>query len=268
MAYTLDDLLSIMQKLRDPDFGCPWDLEQDFKSIAAYTIEEAYEVADAIQRGSLEDLQDELGDLLLQVVFHSQMASELTELEGRFDINSVISCICEKMIRRHPHVFSDAVIADAQTQTESWETIKAAERSAKQSNGSPESILETIPPNLPSLVRAKKLTKKAATVGFDWPDINSVLEKVDEELAELREAIASGNLEHTAEELGDLLFVITNVARKLKIDPDTSLRSANQKFIQRFHFIEKALLEQSKTLETASLDEMDALWDLAKLDSF
>lgn len=255
-----------MRQLRDPETGCPWDIKQDFKSIAPYTIEEAYEVADAIERNNLEDLKDELGDLLLQVVFHAQMASESKE----FGFDDVVDAICDKMTRRHPHVFADAQIQDADAQTKNWESLKAKEREAKKSTRDKEifhlddSILASVTAKLPSLVRAKKLTKKAATVGFDWSDAGSVMHKVDEELAELKEAIASEDQDHMVEEFGDLMFVMANLARKLKIDPEASLRGANQKFIKRFNFIEKELFSQSKSLEDASLEEMDSLWELAK----
>lgn len=262
MSGDIKELLKIMQQLRDPDTGCPWDVEQDFKSIVPYTIEEAYEVADAIQRHDLDDLKDELGDLLLQVVFHSQMASE----QAAFDFGDVVNSICNKMIRRHPHVFAGASVKDSQTQSKNWEAIKAQERAVKQPSGSQNSILDSVPNNLPGLLRAKKLTKKAASVGFDWPNVESVLAKVDEELAELREAIASGDKEHVAEELGDLTFVMANVARKLDLDPDQSLRSANQKFIQRFHYIEDSLTAQGTSVKEASLETMDELWNEAKLN--
>ncbi len=256
-----------MQQLRDPETGCPWDIEQNFKSIAPYTIEEAYEVADAIERDDLLDLKDELGDLLLQVVFHSQMASEANE----FNFEDVVDAICDKMTRRHPHVFSGETIESAEAQTKNWESLKAQERALKMSLRSStefqaeDSILASVTAKLPSLVRARKLTKTAAKVGFDWSDAGSVMHKVDEELTELKEAIASNDQEHIAEEFGDLMFVMANLARKLKIDPDASLRSANQKFIRRFHFIEKELLKQSKSINDANLEEMDALWEVAKL---
>jgi len=255
-----------MQQLRDPKTGCPWDIEQDFKSIASYTIEEAYEVADAIERNDLDDLKDELGDLLLQVVFHSQMASE----ENVFDFDDVVEAICDKMTRRHPHVFAGASIKDAEAQTKNWEALKEQELKEKRSNRPSaqfqveNSILSSITGKLPSLTRAKKLTKKAAKVGFDWSDTGSVMHKVDEELSELKQAIKSSEIEHVKEEFGDLMFVLANLARKLNIDPDASLRSANQKFVRRFQFIEKTLHSESKTLNDANLAEMDALWDLAK----
>ena len=264
---SINKLLDIMRQLRDPQTGCPWDLEQDFKSIAPYTIEEAYEVADAIERNDLDDLKDELGDLLLQVVFHSQMAQEAEE----FNFDDVVDAICDKMTRRHPHVFAGESIGDAEAQTRNWEALKEKERQQKRisktTNGflPEDSILSSVTAKLPSLTRAKKLTKKAAKVGFDWSDAGSVMHKVDEELDELKEAIASSDINHINEEFGDLMFVMANLARKLNIDPDASLRSANQKFIRRFHFIEKQLTAQSKLLQNASLEEMDTLWNLAKI---
>ena len=263
---SINKLLTIMQALRDPETGCPWDLKQDFKSIAPHTIEEAYEVADAIERNDLDDLKDELGDLLLQVVFHSQMATE----DNIFNFDDVVDAICDKMTRRHPHVFAGAIIEDAETQSKNWEALKKEERNKKRSTKtsnefhSDDSILSSVTAKLSSLTRARKLTKEAAKVGFDWSDAGSVMHKVDEELAELKEAIDSSDQEHIAEEFGDLMFVMANLARKLAIDPDACLRSANQKFIRRFQFIEKSLHSQSKVMSKVSLAEMDALWDLAK----
>ena len=263
---SINKLLEIMQALRDPKTGCPWDIEQDFKSIAPYTIEEAYEVADAIERNNLDDLKDELGDLLLQVVFHSQIAAE----DKLFSFDDVLDSICDKMTRRHPHVFSGATIENANAQSKNWESLKEQERQQKRTTKlstdfQPEdSILSSVTAKLPSLTRAKKLTKKAATVGFDWSDAGSVMHKVDEELAELKEAIDSSDKEHIIEEFGDLMFVMANLARKLKIDPDASLRSANQKFIRRFQFIEESLHKDSKLLIDANLTELDALWNEAK----
>jgi len=261
----LDELVEIMQKLRDPDSGCPWDLEQDFSTIAPYTIEEAYEVADAIQRNNLDDLKDELGDLLLQVICHSQMASEA----GSFNINDVIESICDKMIRRHPHVFSDQQISSAQEQTLAWEQIKANEKAEKRTqlgtNNELSSILDDVPSNLPGLLRAKKLTKKAASVGFDWPDSISIFQKLEEESKELLDAINTDNQVNIEEELGDLLFVIANLSRHLKVDPEKALRRTNQKFIQRFQWLETTLINQGRSLEVASLKEMDELWNQAKV---
>jgi len=254
----IDRLLAIMSKLRDPDGGCPWDLEQDFRSIAPYTIEEAYEVADAIERGAHGELKDELGDLLLQVVFHAQMAQEA----GLFDFADVCRAINDKMIRRHPHVFGDADTRDSETQTVEWEAIKAAERAGSAKG---DRVLDDVPVALPALKRAQKLQKRAARVGFDWPDAERVLDKVDEEIAEVREAIASGNAAHIAEEIGDLMFVCTNLGRKLKVDVETATRDANAKFERRFRHIEDRLAAQGRKPEDASLDEMEALWTEAKL---
>jgi tetrapyrrole methylase family protein/MazG family protein/ATP diphosphatase len=253
----MDRLRAIMARLRDPDGGCPWDLEQDFGSIAPYTIEEAYEVADAIERGRHDELKDELGDLLLQVVFHAQMASEA----GLFDFDDVCRSINAKMIRRHPHVFGGAETRDSETQTVEWEAIKAAERAGSDKG---EGVLDDVPVALPALQRAQKLQKRAARVGFDWPDAGRVLEKVDEELAEVREAIESGTAADIAEEIGDLVFVCTNLGRKLKVDVETATRAANAKFERRFRQIEAALKAQGRTADEASLDEMEALWVKAK----
>ena len=252
----IDQLLTIMARLRNPEGGCPWDLEQNFATIAPYTIEEAYEVAEAIAGGNRAELRDELGDLLLQVVFHAQMASE----EGSFTFADVVQGISDKMIRRHPHVFSDAEIKDADAQTANWEVIKEQERKAKKS----ERVLADVPTALPALMRAQKLQSRAARVGFDWPDTRGVLDKIKEELAEVEEAIASGNAAHTQEELGDLLFAVTNLARFVKADAETALRDANGKFTRRFEYIEDALKGAGKPIKEASLEEMEALWNEAK----
>ncbi|MFZ4124526.1 MAG: nucleoside triphosphate pyrophosphohydrolase [Rickettsiales bacterium] len=249
-------LLNIMAKLRNPNGGCPWDLEQNFKTIAPYTIEEAYEVADAIARGDMDGLKEELGDLLLQVVFHSQMAAE----ENLFTFEDVAQIIGEKMERRHPHVFGDATIKDAEAQTENWENIKAEERKRK----SGDSILADVPAALPALMRAEKLQKRAARVGFDWPDTRGVRDKILEELSECDEAIASGDKAHMQEEIGDLLFAVTNLARFHGIDPEEALRQTIAKFVKRFQFIEAALKTQNKKWEETNLDEMEALWQKAK----
>lgn len=250
-------LLEIMSALRMPETGCPWDVEQTFETIAPYTVEEAYEVADAIQRKDYTDLKDELGDLLFQVVFHSQMAREA----GYFQFEDVARSISDKMIRRHPHVFADAEERNAESQTVAWEDQKALERAEK---GKDQSILDDVPMALPALLRASKLTKRAARVGFDWPDANAVFDKLDEELGELKEAISENDPDHVAEELGDLLFVISNLARKLKVDPEDALRSANAKFDRRFRFIEQSLKSQNRTAQEATLDEMEAIWLTSK----
>jgi MazG family protein len=252
-------LVQIMAALRSPDRGCPWDLEQTFATIAPYTVEEAYEVADAIERGDLADLRDELGDLLLQVVFHARMAEE----QGAFDFAAVAEAINDKMIRRHPHVFGEVRHKDVAEQTEAWETIKAQERAAK--GGAPRgSLLDEVPVGLPALTRAVKLSKRAARVGFVWPSANEVLAKLHEEVAELEAEIAAGDIDNAREELGDVLFVCANLARELDVDPEAALRGANAKFVRRFQFIERALAERGSSPEASDLAEMDALWDAAK----
>lgn len=254
----IDRLLSIMAALRTPETGCPWDLEQSFATIAPYTIEEAYEVADAIAQGNLVSLKEELGDLLFQVVFHARMAEE----QGAFDFNDVVQGLSDKMEARHPHVFGTHAIETAEQQTQNWEAMKAKERAAKRADDP--SLLADIPLALPALMRAEKLTKRAARVGFDWPSLNEVFEKLTEEIGETQEAIAEGDQAHIEEEIGDVLFVLANLARKAKIDPEVALRSANAKFERRFRWIEEALQRDRKTPETSSLEEMDGLWNLAK----
>ena len=247
-------LLAIMAKLRHPEGGCPWDLEQDFASIVPYTIEEAYEVAEAIASGDRTALREELGDLLLQVVFHAQMAEE----EGSFDFEAVAAAINDKMVRRHPHVFGDASIADATAQTAHWETIKEQERAHKQADPS---VLADVPAALPALMRAQKLQKRAARVGFDWPDVRGVIAKIREELVEVEEAITAKGTAEQAEEVGDLLFAVVNLARFMAVDAETALRDANGKFNRRFRYIEQQL---GKPMSEATLDEMEALWNAAK----
>jgi MazG family protein len=256
-------LRAIMARLRDPARGCPWDLEQTFATIAPYTIEEAYEVADAIQRGSSEDLREELGDLLLQVVFHAQMADEL----GQFDFDDVVEAINAKMIARHPHVFGGAQVKTAEAQTVAWEAMKAAERAARSASGGKDaqpSTLDGVPLALPALLRAIKLQNRAARVGFDWPSTDQVVDKIVEESRELAEARASADKDQLEDEMGDLLFVVANLARHLKVDPETALRRANAKFERRFRHIERGLEAQGRKLGEASLDEMEALWVEAK----
>ncbi|GAB5468980.1 MAG: nucleoside triphosphate pyrophosphohydrolase [Rhodospirillales bacterium] len=257
----LERLLAIMARLRDPETGCPWDVAQDFSSIAPYTIEEAYEVAEAIAQQDLPSLKDELGDLLLQVVFHARIAEEA----GHFTFQDVAETIAEKMVRRHPHVFGDGVAKEGDAV--SWESIKAEERAAK--GGGAASQLDGVALALPALLRAAKLQKRAARVGFDWPDAAKVLAKVEEELAELRAEIAALPDDPAAraraeEELGDLLFVLANLSRHLSLDPESALRKANAKFERRFHFIEAALAAQERSPEDASLEELEALWLAAK----
>jgi ATP diphosphatase len=248
-------LLEIMQRLRDPDNGCPWDIKQDFSTIAPYTIEEAYEVADAIARENMPDLKDELGDLLFQVVFHAQMAQQ----QGSFDFDDVHQAICDKMQRRHPHIFADVEIKDATHQSQAWETYKAEERKQKGEY----SLMDGIPARMAELQRSVKLQKRAAKAGFDWSAPEPVLEKFDEELAEMREAMSSGDHDAMEDELGDLLFVATNLARKLDIDPGAALRRSNAKFERRFRAVEDAAGGQDG-LEAMSLEVMEALWQKAK----
>ncbi|HEX4179596.1 MAG TPA: nucleoside triphosphate pyrophosphohydrolase [Caulobacteraceae bacterium] len=257
-ADPLVRLVAIMARLRDPIAGCPWDLEQDFSTIAPYTVEEAYEVADAIERGDLGDLKEELGDLLLQVVYHARMAEE----RKAFDLGAVAEAICEKMIRRHPHVFGDAEHRNAAEQTVAWEAIKAEERSRKAAAKA--SVLDGVPLGLPGLTRAVKLTARAARVGFDWPSTHEVLDKLREELAELEVEISAGDRAKAREELGDLLFVCANLARKLDVEPEDALRAANAKFARRFAFIEAALAKTGRAPDQSDLAEMDSLWDEAK----
>jgi MazG family protein len=255
-----------MARLRDPDTGCPWDVKQSFATIAPYTIEEAYEVADAIARDDIDGLKDELGDLLLQVVYHAQMASEAE----RFAFADVVDAITRKMIRRHPHVFEDASRRDEFMRTDLWDRIKAEEKAERGEDPAEKSVLADVPVGLPGLTRAVKLQKRMAKIGFDWPDLAPVLAKVDEELDELKSAIAEKNAidarEHVAEELGDLLFVLANVARHLDVDPEAALRTATAKVVRRFEAIEAALAAQGRNPNDATLEEMDALWDAAKSD--
>ncbi len=252
---SINDLLDIMSALRDPEKGCPWDLEQSFETIVSHTLEEAYEVADTIEREDWQHLRAELGDLLFQVVFYAQLGREA----GLFDFQDITDAIAEKLIRRHPHVFGDEKIESAEQQTIAWERHKAQER---QGQGG---LLHDIPIGLPALTRATKLQKRAATVGFDWEEIAPVLDKVDEELLELRQAIKQQQgMARIQDELGDLLFVSVNLARHAGVNPETALRQTNQKFEQRFSYIETQLASQGKTLEDASLTEMDELWEQAK----
>lgn len=253
----IDRLNAIMARLRAPVGGCPWDVEQTFETIAPYTLEEAYEVADAIERGDMDDLKSELGDLLFQVVFHARMAEE----QGLFVFDDVADAIADKLERRHPHVFGDeAAKADGVAQKARWEDIKAAERKAKAQHG----VLDDVPVGLPALARAAKLTKRAARVGFDWPSTDEVFDKLHEEVAELRAEIAAGDLDKAKGEVGDLLFVVANLARKLGVEPEDALRGSNAKFVRRFGFIEAELAKAGKTPEQSDLAEMDDLWDAAK----
>ncbi len=253
-------LVEIMSRLRTPGSGCPWDLEQDFSTIAPYTIEEAYEVADAIERADMGDLRDELGDLLFQVVFHSQMASEA----GAFGFQDVAEAISDKMVRRHPHVFDTADGRSSDAQTTAWEDMKAAERAEKASGLDAPSALDGVALALPALLRAEKLQKRAARSGFDWTDPKQIFEKLDEETAEVREAIAAEDQSAVEDEIGDLLFVCANLARRLKVDPEAALRAANAKFERRFKAMEALAAKRGQAFADLDLDAQEALWGEVK----
>ncbi len=263
----IEVLLAIMAALRTPGTGCSWDLEQNFATIAPYTIEEAYEVADAIERSDLDDLRDELGDLLLQVVFHARMAEE----QAAFDFGDVVRAITAKLIRRHPHVFGDARDLAPEEVKRLWDQIKQAEKAERRerhpggrSDEEPASLLDGVTRALPALTRAEKLTRRAAGVGFTWPDAVSVIDKVEEELAELREAVLAGRLEDVTEELGDLIFTLANLGRQMDIDPEAALAATNAKFERRFRSVETALARDGRSPATSDLAEMDRLWNEAK----
>lgn len=266
--YQLDDLLFLMARLRDPQYGCSWDLKQNFASIVPHTLEEAYEVADAIERADFAHLPGELGDLLFQVVYYSQLGRE----EGRFDFSTVVDGITRKLVRRHPHVFPDGDLYGPLNQPrlseadikQRWETIKAEERAAEAVVPEQLSLLDDVPRALPALSRAVKLQKRAARAGFDWPESLAIVDKLHEELNEVLEALASGDQAHIAEEVGDLLFVVVNLARHLNVEPEAALRATNQKFERRFRFIEEALRAVGRRVEETALDELDALWNQAK----
>ena len=266
--YNLDDLLHLMARLRDPQYGCPWDIKQTWATIVPYTLEEAYEVADAIEQGDFEHLQGELGDLLFQVVYYSQLARE----EGRFEFAGVIDSITRKLIRRHPHVFPtgdlyaplDVPRLSEEQVKQRWDEIKAQERAEKTKVPEQLSLLDDVPVALPALSRAAKLQKRAAQVGFDWPAALPVLDKVREELDEVLEAMADNDSAAIHDEIGDLLFAAVNLARHLKIDPETALRGANAKFDRRFRFIEQALRDTLRPIESCTLEDLDALWGEAK----
>lgn len=260
-AEPLDRLLAVMAWLRDRQHGCPWDIDQTFRTIAPYTIEEAYEVADAIERGDMPALKEELGDLLLQVVYHAQMASEAKA----FDFDDVAAAIAEKMVDRHPHVFGDLKIADAGAQTVSWEARKAAER-ARKGGAQPAGALDGVAKALPALLRAEKIQKRAARVGFDWKHTAPVIDKIEEELRELRAELAAGKVDpaKVSDELGDVLFAVANLARHCKVDPEAALRGTNDKFERRFRYIEARLAKQGRKPADSTLDEMEALWQEAK----
>ncbi|GAB60099.1 nucleoside triphosphate pyrophosphohydrolase [Rheinheimera nanhaiensis] len=254
MSDNIQRLLNIMSRLRDPQGGCPWDLKQTYATIVPYTLEEAYEVADAIARESFDELKDELGDLLFQVVFYAQMAKE----QGRFEFDDCVAAICDKLERRHPHVFGDVSADNAEAVLKNWEALKSAERKDVGQH----SVLDNIPQAMPALSRAYKLQKRCANVGFDWPDVQGCWDKVKEEIIEVEQCEAGS--EALAEELGDLMFALVNVVRKHKLDPEAVLRAANSKFEKRFCAVEQALAEQGKTPEQSDLAEMEALWQALK----
>ncbi|MGO2006862.1 nucleoside triphosphate pyrophosphohydrolase [Vreelandella alkaliphila] len=271
MRYSVEDLLTLMSVLRNAEQGCPWDIKQDWDSIVPHTLEEAYEVADAIERRAFDELPGELGDLLFQVVYYAQFGAE----EQRFDFHDIVDTLTAKMLRRHPHVFPDGTLAsrrppgvsaeDVQTQhvNSRWEALKADERAERSQQSTP-SVLDDVPRTLPALSRAAKLSKRAARVGFDWPDASGVLDKIREELAEVEEALAEGNRQHAQEEVGDLLFAVTNLARTLGADPEQCLRTTNSKFERRFRYVERELAADARPLTDASLDEMETHWQAAK----
>ena len=258
----LPRLLAVMAWLRDRQHGCPWDIDQTFRTIAPYTIEEAYEVADAIERDDMPALKEELGDLLLQVVYHSQIASEAQA----FGFDDVAAAIADKMVDRHPHVFGDMNIKTADAQTVSWEARKAAERAAKGAGEGTPGALDGVALALPALMRAEKIQKRAARVGFDWATIGPVIDKIEEELRELRVELEAGKVEQAkvADELGDVLFAVANLARHCKVDPEVALRATNDKFEKRFRHIERRLAETGRKPADASLEEMESLWQEAK----
>ncbi len=267
-SRNIQTLLDIMIALRDPETGCPWDVEQDFSTIAPYTLEEAYEVIDAIERDDMDDLREELGDLLLQVVFHSRISEE----KGGFNFGHVVEAVTTKMIRRHPHVFGDEEARSAGMAKGSWNRIKQIEKDERIARRTAlglettekKGFLDDVPTYLPALVSALKYQQKAARVGFDWAEAAPILDKVAEETQELREAMNNQDKANIAEEYGDLLFAMVNLGRHLELEPEMALRAANEKFKRRFHFIEDALNSDEKSLEAASLDEMEALWNKAK----
>lgn len=250
----IEALANLMARLRDPQTGCPWDIEQTFASIAPYTIEEAYEVADAIHHNDLEALKSELGDLLFQVVFHARMAEE----QNAFDLDDVISSIVDKMERRHPHVFGDVKIHTSEQQSEAWEQIKSAEK------GDAASALDGVTLALPALVRAQKLQRRAARVGFDWPDISGAIDKCHEELGEIKQALASTDQDAIEAEIGDLLFAVVNVARFATVDAEMALASCNRRFTRRFQDVEQQATDSGKQMQACSLKELDAMWENAK----
>lgn len=252
-------LLHVMQQLRDPESGCSWDKKQNFTSLIPYTLEEAYEVVDAIERDDIQDLQSELGDLLFQVVFHSQLAEE----QGLFDFEQVAGGIADKLTRRHPHVFSDVVYANEVEQKQTWEILKAAERAEKEAEN--HTILSGVAKNLPALVQCKKIQDRAANHGFDWVEVEPVYDKVLEELDEVKEAWESGDQGHIEEEIGDLLLVAVNLARHMNVDPEQALKKSTQKFTKRFEYIEQKVEQSGREVRKCELSELDALWNEAKI---
>jgi len=261
MTVQLTRLLDIMVQLRNPESGCPWDVEQTFATIAPYTIEEAYEVADAIEAGDMAGLREELGDLLLQVVFHARMAEE----DGQFDFEAVAESISNKMVQRHPHVFGDTVFDNLDEQKTNWEAHKSAERTEKaESAGKRSSVLDGIPSAMPALMRSEKLGKRAARVGFEWPDVSGALDKLDEELTELKAEMEEADADRVLDEVGDVLFSVVNVARHLGVDPEAALRHANAKFEKRFHAVEKSFTTDGLDIADADLEEMEVRWQEVK----
>lgn len=272
MRYSLEDLLTLMRVLRDADHGCPWDIQQDWNSIVPHTLEEAYEVADAIERRAFDELPGELGDLLFQVVYYAQFGAE----EQRFDFGDIVDTLVKKMLRRHPHVFPDGTLASRRPPGVSaddvqpggvkrrWEALKADERAERSTTAHPPSVLDDVPRTLPALARAVKLSKRTARVGFEWPDTHGVLAKIREEIDEVEVALDAGETQQARQEVGDLLFAVTNLARTLKVDPEQCLRATNSKFERRFQHVERALAAQGRSLAEASLDEMEAHWQAAK----
>ncbi len=261
MLKNTQQLLDIMAQLRHPDEGCGWDLKQDFASLIPYVIEEAYEVVDAIERNDLEDLRSELGDLLLQVVFHAQIASE----RGYFTFEEVSEGICDKLVRRHPHVFSDAIYDSDEERHRAWEQAKAEERQEKNNGQKQSSVLDGIAASLPALLECEKIQDRAAGFGFDWTEVEPVFDKVQEELDEVKEAWLSGNQSHIEEEIGDLLLVAVNLARHLKVNPELALKHSSKKFSKRFQYIEQQVASSGRDLKNCALAELDAYWDEAKI---
>lgn len=273
--YTVEDLLYLMERLRDPDTGCPWDIKQTFDSIVPYTLEEVYEVVDAIESKDYEHLKEELGDLLFQIIFYSQMGKE----SNVFAFNDIVHTLVDKLVRRHPHVFPDGHLRSENRLTEldetqikaNWESIKQQERdikAAKTMGTQTSSVLDDIPTALPALQRAEKLQKRASNQGFDWNDPMPVIDKIEEEIGELREAIASGRQSHIQDELGDVFFALANLSRHLNVKSEVALRGTNNKFTRRFQFVESELAKQGIALDDADLEQMDALWDKAKQQGF